>query len=410
MKQRSPVIAVLVAAALALGACSNSDEEAPETTLVPSEPVVLPSPWDIDVALAADPNCAEPLAGDGLVIGYAADLDGLGRFVDPPASAAAEHFVRQINCSGGADGTPVSFIFEDISGEPDAVERAAENLLDAGVDAILGPPFADAGVPLLEAIAGQVPVIFTGSTEPLLADADALSFLVSMDDTFQASSAAEFALQQGWKTAVTFSAPGPYFGYNPEVFTEAFEAGGGTVISDHDYVPIDDEDFSGQVDEIAEEDAPDIVYSAMASFQLAALKSQMEAAGVETTYLSTDAFEATDGYAMEGLEGVFHTTHAFGPVNERYRKLEASFEASTGAPSTNPTFAALAVDGIAVIIDAFLRAGSTDPVMIGSAIPDSSHVQAVTAVLSYNGKASPEKTVFVHQVVDGTPTLVGTIS
>ena len=413
MKKMTRLLALLAVLSLVAAACSSdSDDSAPDTTEAPSDTGGDSSgggTWDIDAALDADPDCASPLSGDGLVIGYAADFSDLGGFADAPASAAAEHFVKQINCSGGVNGTPVTFEVQDISGDPEATQRAAQDLIDAGVHGILGPPFPDFGFPLLQVTGGNVPVIFTGSTEPSLADAAAQSYLVSMDDTLQATAAAEFALQQGYETAVTFSAPGPYFGYNPEVFAEVFTAGGGTVISDYIYVPIDDVDFSTQVNEIANGDAPDIVYSAMLSFQLTALRSQMEAAGVEAAYMSTDAFEATGGYFTEGLEGVFHTTHAFGPDNDRYQKLESSFEAATGAGSESPTFAALAVDGIAVIIDAFIRSGSTDPAVIGAAIVDSNNVQGITAELSYNGEANPDKVVFVHQVVDGAPSLAGTI-
>ncbi len=67
----------------------------------------------------------------------------------------------------------------------------------------------------------------------------------------QATAAAEWALENGFTRAITFSSPGPYFGYNPEVFTEVFTAGGGEIITDQPYVPVEDTDFSAQVNEIA---------------------------------------------------------------------------------------------------------------------------------------------------------------
>ena len=365
--------------------------------------------WDIDAALDADPNCADPLTGDGLKIGYAADFSELGGFADAPATAGFETFVKQINCSGGVNGTPVTAVIQDISGDPEATQRAAQDLLDAGVSGILGPPFPDFGFPLLQVTQGQTPVIFTGSTEPSLADASAMSFLVSMDDTLQSTAAAEFALDQGWTKAVTFSAPGPYFGYNPEIFTEVFTAGGGTVIGDYAFVPADDVDFSTQVNSIAAGEAPDVIYSAMLSFQIAPLLSQLKSAGLEPAFIGSDAVEATGGYFTPGLDGVYHTTHAFGPDNERYQKLAAAIEADTGSPSESPTFAALAVDGVAVFIDAYERTGSTDAAVIGAAITDATDVQGVTAVLTYGGAANPAKTVFVHQIVDGKPTLAAEI-
>ncbi len=368
------------------------------------------SGFDLDAALAADPNCADPVTGDPLVVGYAADFSDLGGFADGPGSAAVEHFIGQVNCSGGVNGQPLELVVRDISGDPEATVLAANELLEQNPIGLLGPPFPDFGFPLLQVTNGEVPVIFTASTEPALSDPAAQSFLVSFDDTLQATAAANFALEQGWETAVTFSAPGPYFGFNPEIFTEVFEAGGGTIISDFNFVPIDDVDFSTQVNEMAGGEAPDVIYSAMLSFQLTALKGQVEAAGLSPQYISTDAFEATGGYFGDNIEGIYHTTHAFPTANNgRVDTLEASFAAATGSPSDSPTFAALAVDGLLVLIDAHLRTGSTDASVVGAAIADAANVDAVTSVLSYNGAGNPTKTVFVHQVVDGAPSLAAEV-
>src|SRR5262249_44380259 len=148
-------------------------------------------------------------------------------------------------------GTPLELTIQNIEGDPEVTVRAAQDLVDAGVSAILGPPFADFGQPLLQVTQGNLPVLFGASTQPALSDASALSYLVAFDDTQQATAAAQFALDQGWTTAVTFSSPGPYFGYNPEVFTEVFEQGGGTVLGDYNFVPLEDVEFSTQVNEIA---------------------------------------------------------------------------------------------------------------------------------------------------------------
>jgi branched-chain amino acid transport system substrate-binding protein len=385
---------------------SSDADEAEESSEATSDS----GTWDLDAALAADPACDDPVTGNPLVIGYAADFSDLGGFADAPASAAAEHFAQQVNCSGGVDGRPLEVVIRDISGDPETTALAAQELIDAGSVAMLGPPFPDFGFPLLQVTEGNVAVIFTASTEPSLSDTSALSYLAAFDDTQQATAAAEFALEQGWTTAVTFSAPGPYFGYNPEIFTEVFTEGGGTVISDFNFAPIDDVDFSSQVNEIAVGDAPDVVYSAMLSFQLTALKGQMEGAGVETNYISTDAFEATGGYFGDNIEGIYHTTHAFPTANDgRVTTLDESFAEATGSASESPTFAALAVDGIAVIIDAYLRAGSDDPAAVGAAIAEAADVQGATGVLSYNGTGTPTKPIYVHQVVDGAPSLAATI-
>ena len=441
----------VVAATLLVAACGSDDEEAapapppppateapapepepppppPEPEVTPAEPEApapappppapepeapAPAGFDIDAVLAADlGNCVPAPSGTPFKIGFAADLSDLGGFADAPASQAADYFIDLINCTGGVNGTPLELTIQNIEGDPDVTQRAAQDLLDAGVSAILGPPFPDFGFPLLQVTAGQVPVLFVASTEPTLSDPAQLAFLVAFDDTAQATAAAEFALDQEWTTAVTFSSPGPYFGYNPEIFTEVFEAGGGTVIADYNYVPIEDVDFSSQANEMANLDAPpDVVYSAMLAFQAAILRGQLDGVGVETRFLITDAFEATGGYAEgEAVEGFYHTTHSFPAPGSRVVILDEGFEASRGTALENPSFGGLAADAIAVVIDAFLRTGSHDPAVIGAAIAESQGVEGVTGVLSYpSGSGSPEKPVYVHRVVDGQPSLAATI-
>ena len=90
--------------------------------------------------------------------------------------------------------------------------------------------------------------------------------------------------------------------------------------------------------------------------------------------------------------------------------LDEGFEASRGQALENPSFGGLAADAIAMVIDAFLRTGSFDPAVLGAAIAEAQGVEGVTGVLSYpSGSGSPQKPVYVHQVVDGQPSLAGTI-
>ena len=368
--------------------------------------------FNIDEVLATKlSSCKAAPSGTPLKIGYAADFSDLGGFADKPASQAALYFVELVNCAGGVDGSPIKLIIKNIEGNPEVTQRVGHELMAAGVSAMLGPPFPDFGEPLLQVTAGKVATLFVASTEPMLANSKALSYLVAFDDTAQATAAAKFALQQGWRTAVTFSAPGPYFGYNPKIFSKVFKAGGGSITADYNFVPIDDMDFSTQANKMASAGkAPDVVYSAMLSFQSAVLRGQLDAAGVKTNYLVTDAFEATGGYFTKGVEGFYHTTHSYPAEGSRVKILADGYQAAKGAPLENASFGGLAVDALAVIISAFQSSGSMDPKILGAAIANADGVEGATSNLSYSGaNGAPSKPVFVHRVVDGAPTLAATI-
>ena len=72
--------------AASTGTDDGVDGAAGEATAVPA-----PGAFDIDAILDADPDCPSPVAGEPLVIGYAADMGDLGAFGDGPASQTAMH-------------------------------------------------------------------------------------------------------------------------------------------------------------------------------------------------------------------------------------------------------------------------------------------------------------------------------
>ena len=385
---------------------SEAEPDAPATT---EASAAEPAPMDLDVdaILATDlADCAPAPDGEPLRIGYAADFSELGGFVDIPASAAAEYFSELVNCRGGVDGHPIEMVIRDIEGDPETAGRVAQDLLDENVTAILGPAFFDVNQAILQVTAARVPLISVSSTEPLLADAAQLSLLASFTDTAQAEAAAQFAIDQGWTTAVTFSVPGPYFGYVVEIFTDTFESLGGQVLGDYPFVPGETTDFSAQVNEIAALDPPpDVVYSALLAFQAAILAAQLGEATVDAEMVVADAFSATGGYFVDGVEGFFHTSHTFPEPDGRMLRFLSGYEASKGATLESDSYSALAADAIIVIADAVIRTGSLDPVTVGEAMIAGTGVDGLTGTLAYNGGATPNTPVYVHEVVNGGPSL-----
>ncbi len=368
---------------------------------------------DIDAVLDADLEaCAEEPSGDAIKVGMALDFGEVSGFADIPGSEAVKHLAALINCAGGVNGSPVEVQVQDIQGDVEVTSQATQELLDFGAHFLIGPPFADFGQPVLQVTNGEVPVFFAASTEPSLPDSSINSFLVSFDDTAQATAAAEWALEEGFTKAITFSAPGPYFGYNPEVFTEVFTDGGGEVIIDQTYVPVEDVDFSAQVNEVASvADGTEVVYSAMLAHQVTALRSQLEGQGLDgLTYLGTDAFEATGLLAPDNApanEGMVHTTHAFLEPGGRIEKLLASYEAANGEALESGSFAGLYADALLLGIQAIVDCGCTDPAEIGAAVAEITDFEGFTGSMSYSGTTGiPTKPVSIHKVVDGVDTLV----
>src|SRR5262245_19581110 len=227
--------------ALVAASCGDDDDSAEPADTTASAATAAPATQAPAPTSASAGSTAPTTAGGGgdcaldtaLNIGFAADLGELGAFSDQPGSEAAKVMVDKINEAGGVGGLPVEYSVKDIQGDPAATQRAAQELLDSGVNAIIGPPFASTGAPLLDTVDGKVPVISMASTDVSLADPSRGAFLASFSDPVQASAMAQFATEQGYTSAITFSsADDIYFSGNAEFFTEAFENGGGTVERD----------------------------------------------------------------------------------------------------------------------------------------------------------------------------------
>lgn len=425
-------VTVLCAASLVLAACGGDDDDSGDAGTSATADTATASadtgsatasgsadtgsapagsaPIDIDAVLATDLNaCAPEPTGDPIKVGMALDYSEVSGFADIPGGKAASYFAELINCAGGVNGSPVEVQVKDVQGDPTTATTVTQELIDGGSHFLIGPPFADFGQPILQVTGGKVPVFFAASTEPSLPDAGALSFLVTFDDTMQATAAAEWALDNGFTKAITFSSPGPYFGYNPEVFTDVFTKGGGEVILDEPYTPVDDTDFSAQVNEIAgKADGSEIVYSAMLAFQVTALRGQLEGQGLkDLTYFGTDAFEATGILAEANNEGIYHTTHGYAEPGGRIEKLITGYKAAKGEDLESGTFAGLYVDAMLLGIQAIVNCGCTDPAAIGAAVAQIDGFDGFTGSMGYVGtNGTPNKQVGIHRIVGGVDTLV----
>ena len=392
-------------AAEAAAAAAAAAEEA----MAGPEPMV--QAVDIRAALNADlDNCGPAPSGEPIRVGMAMDFSDVVGFVDIPGSKLVPHFANLINCVGGVNGSPVEVRVEDVGGDATTAGVAAQQLLDWGAHFLIGPPFADFTLPILQATGGQVPVFVAASTEPTLSDIENNSFLVSFDDYGQSSAAAEWALDQGITRAFVFTEPGPYTGYNPDVFKEVFEAGGGEIVAEHTYAWFVDTDFSAQVAELSEVlQNNEAFFSAALGYQVTALRGQLEGAGFDNiTYIGTDALDAT-GIAFEANnEGIVHTPHINvepGGLNDRL--LRGYSAVNDGEVLESQGFMGLYVDSLLLGIQGIVNCGCTDSAQIGDAVAQIEGFEGFSGAITYVGTTgTPPKSVPIKRIVNGQDVLV----
>ncbi|MCY7300588.1 MAG: ABC transporter substrate-binding protein [Ilumatobacteraceae bacterium] len=404
---------VLMSLSIVAAACSDdsttADTAAPADSTAPTESTAPEETVAAGDEATVPTDGAECVLDSPLKIGFAADLGELGAFSDQPGSEAAQVMVDKINEAGGVGGLPVEYTIKDIQGAPAATQRAGQELLDDGVNAIIGPPFASTGAPLLDAVDGKAPIVFMASTDPALADPSRGAFLASFSDPVQSSAIAEWALAEGHTTAVTLSSSDDvYFSGNPEYFTEVFEAGGGTMLGDYAY-SLADADFSTQVNEIAALDTPPaILFTAMVMPQTQVLLEQLKAADLgDIIVTGVDGFDATVVWsAGDVANGVVFAAHTF-PQDGNGVQQFLDDAAAAGANIETISFGALAADAVQILAAAATEACSVDPAVLITTIDGLVNVPVTTGTVTYAGAGGvPEKDVVILEVKDGKPTFI----
>lgn len=405
------LVALIAAFALVAAACGS---DADETTGSGSDGSGSGdgTGLDIDAILAADlASCADAPTGEPIKVGMAMDFSDVVGFVDIPGSNLVPFVAEKINCSGGINGSPVEVRVAEVG---DDAALAAQELLDWGAHFLIGPPFADFALPILQTTGGEVPLFVAASTEPTLADATINSFLVTFDDFGMAGAAAQWAIDEGITRAIIFTEGEgiPYTGVNPDAFAAKFTELGGEVVSTQTYVWAADTDFSAQVNEIAGlSENNEIVFSAALAFQLTALRGQLEGQGLDgLTYIGTDALDATGIQVEANNEGIAHTPHTSISAGDRIDTLLADYEAAKGEALESRGFMALYVDSMFLGIQGILDCGCTTPADIGTAVAAISGFQGLSGEITYAGtNGIPPKAVPINRIVDGEDVLVATI-
>ncbi len=346
-------------------------------------------------------------SGEPLVVGFAGGLTGDAAVGDVAALEGMTYCIDQVNANGGIDGHPVELIAKDMKSDTALGGTVAQELIDSGVDVLVGPAFPGMAVGVVQAAAAAgIPVLSAVATQPeYTVVGGAPVYLAAFGDNVQAAAAAEYALKEGAKTSFTVSSPDlTYTSNTPKWFAEVFEAGGGKNLGDVTF-NLGQTDFSAQVTEIANlPEEPDVIFTAMFPPDTSSFIRALRAAGVKSRMIGADGFDtvALLDAGADAVEGTWFTTHGWNTDGTPFADYVAGVEKANGAPPEAPALSALGCSTVQVIEAAVKAAGSVDPAAIAAALPNLENVETITGTISYAGTTGvPGKTVTIGGIEGG---------
>jgi branched-chain amino acid transport system substrate-binding protein len=362
---------------------------------------------------AQEASPAAAPTGDPIKIGSPYNLTGGYASIDIPASKGSRLAVKEINEAGGVLGRPLEIIIEDGKSDVPTITSVAKKLVEEdGVHVMVGltdtsymlaagPVAQEAGIPFLD----------VGGTAPLITTVGDYIFMLPFGDNVQAAVAAEFAHEQGWKTAaLLLDEAMDYTKFLAQYFKDRFtmEDIGGEIVSELSYSS-GDTDFSAQLTEFVNLDPqPDFLFVSANPSEIGTIIQQARDLGLTLPIVGGDGYDTPLlAELAPGASDVFFTTHEgiYGDDPAAAAFSEA-YEAEYGNPP-EAVFSALGYDGIKLMADAITRAGTIDGAAVRDALAATQGFEGVTGTISYEeGSRIPSKSVALIEVVDGENNLL----
>ncbi|WP_282052420.1 ABC transporter substrate-binding protein [Phaeobacter inhibens] len=355
---------------------------------------------------------AAPVSAEVLKIGLAtAQTGGLAGY-DGPVIEGLHIAVDEINAAGGINGNiKIELIEKDIRSDAAQTAIAVQELADEGVSVLVLPCDADPSLAAIGTVtSAQIPAISTCASSPTLPMIGGdFMFANFPGDNVQATVSAEWAHQQGHKSAYIIYSPDSQYTTMPLYFADVFKVLGGEMLGE-DTHSIGQQDFSAIATRIAAlNPQPDVIMTSSYEPDFPSMLKALRAAGVTAQMIGSDGIDSPTTFSLGDTgEGVVFTTAGHATEGSSLADFNAKYEAATGSASET-VFNAVGYDLIIVVAEAVKAAGgSNDPVAIRNAMAELENVRGATSLITYKGtNGMPVREVTLIRVKDGERELIG---
>ena len=301
----------------------------------------------------------------------------------------------------GGETYKVELVYGDNGSSTDKAPSAASSLVSAGVSVVLGsygsgvsmaggPKFEEAGIP----------AIGITCTNPNVTAGNSYYFRICFLDNFQADVLANFAVSKfSAKTAYCLAELGNDYDVGlTHYFTEAFEALGGTVISDT--FPTGNSDFTSYITS-AKKAGADVFFAPSSTEAAALIIEQAAAQGLGMPILSTDTWDsnvilsAAEGKDVQVYVTTFYQEGGnpdFDNGIKEWINSDSTAKANNNGNDQIAAVSAMGYDAYFVALEAIKKANSAEPADILAVLPDLVYEGGVCGTVKFNETGDAEKT------------------
>jgi len=363
--------------ALTVTACGGDDDDEPDAAATTEA-----------VTEEEEPESTEPI-----VIGWAFDSSGNMAPFDGPALAAANIRVEELNEAGGVGGRELRIDTCDTqNNDPAKAKACAATLLDGGAEIMFVTCDVDFATPVVQEATSNgklaiAPCIGTDQMGPKrFGEQGELAFSYGNAAQDEGSAMAEFAWEQGWRSAaLATNTLLVYFKNVVEAFDSRFTELGGEVVARETYAT-GANNVDAAVSRLNSATA-DVIVTATAFAELPALVSGIRSLGNDTpilnswagdgTYWVTQNPPVTNYYAV-----TFASVFGDDPSEEVKGLIEAMTEGGSAPGTGGFVTGAAAIDGV---VEAIERAdGSTDGEALAAEMEQFEQVETISGNVNFS--------------------------